>query len=255
MGSSSMGARCSSWLLAVMVAVVVGGAVGAVTPPWVGSTGGAGFIGLSPSPSSSSSSSSSFPLAWSALPLASFLSLQVALSSLALANAALFSGHSRLLAPCAPLQLTHLSSVCRQFCPSFAWHPFSWQRCLSVRCLPAQRAHLGMVGIAHLDCRCPHLLQISHRLSGPAAMYWSTTYLMPPSIALCWVSCRAAFRPLTVMTAEDAVFSPVRILSLRIVGFPSHFTPGSSLHPGFSASISSFIFWRPSVPRPINRRR
>ena len=65
----------------------------------------------------------------------------------------------------------------------------------------------------------------------------------------------AALLPFTTKTTDDAAISLFYLLSLMVRGFGSHRTWVWIVMPSFSASNSSRIICRPSVPFPMYRTR
>jgi len=101
----------------------------------------------------------------------------------------------------------------------------------------------------------PHPQQSSHLLSGPAFVNASTPYHTPAASMPLLIKLCASQLPFMTKTTDDTVMSPFCLRSLMVRGFASHHTWVGIAMPLVSASKSSHIFCRPSVPFPMYRTR
>ena len=109
--------------------------------------------------------------------------------------------------------------------------------------------------LPHLFSKWPHPQQSSHLQSGPLFLYVSTRYHTPAALIAFLTKLCATMIPIMTKTTDDAAISPFSLLSLMVWGFASHLTWVGISMPSYSASNSSRMFGRPSVPFPIYRTR
>ena len=93
--------------------------------------------------------------------------------------------------------------------------------------------------------------QSPQRLSGPTFVNASTRHHTPAALMLFLMEIGAALLPFTTETTNDAAICPFGLLSLMVRGFASHRSWVGITMPSFSASITSRIFYRPSVSFPM----